>query len=51
MTIESITGELSDEALRCLELREWREEEVETYVGLLDSHHYLGSPHVRRRHL
>lgn len=51
MTIESITGELSDEALRCLELREWREEEVETYVGLLDTHHYLGSPHVRRRHL
>lgn len=51
MTIESITGELPDEALRSLELREWREEEVETYVGLLDRHHYLGSPHVRRRHL
>jgi hypothetical protein len=51
MTIESITGELPDEALRGLKLREWREEEVETYVGLLDRHHYLGSPHVRRRHL
>jgi hypothetical protein len=51
MTIESITGELPDEALRGLELREWREEEVGTYVGLLDTHHYLDSPHVRRRHL
>lgn len=51
MSIESITGELPNQALRGLELREWHEEEVETYVGLLDTHHYLRSPDARRRHL
>lgn len=51
MSIESITGVLPDEALRDLELREWRDDEVATYAGLLDRHHYLGNPDARRRHL
>lgn len=51
MTIETITGELPDEALRGLELREWREDEAETYAGLLDARHYLGCPDARKRHL
>jgi len=51
MTIESITGELGDEALRGLELRLWREEEVDTYAALLEKHHYLGCPDARKRHL
>jgi len=42
---------LPDEALRSLELREWHEDETEAYVALLDEHHYLGSPHARKRHL
>ncbi|WP_425609271.1 Druantia anti-phage system protein DruA [Thalassobacterium maritimum] len=51
MSIESITGELSDEALRGLELRLWRDEDVDTYVALLEKHHYLGCPDARKRHL
>lgn len=51
MIIEAITGALPDEALRSLELREWQEDEVEVYAGLLDAHHYLGCPDGRRRHL
>ena len=42
---------LPDEALRSLELREWHEDETDTYVALLEEHHYLGSPHARKRHL
>lgn len=51
MIIEAMTGELPEVALRSLELREWREEEGETLAGLLDTHHYLGCPDRRRRHL
>lgn len=51
MTIESITGELGDEALRGLELRLWRDEEADTYAALLEKHHYLGCPDARKRHL
>jgi len=51
MSIEAITGELPVEAMRSLELRAWREEEVETFVSLLERHHYLGCPDPRRRHL
>jgi len=51
MTIEPIEGDLPDEAMRSLELRQWREDEVETLAGLLDLHHYLGCPDPRRRHL
>jgi hypothetical protein len=51
MSIEAITGELPDHALRSLELREWREDEVTTYAALLEQHHYLGCPDARKRHL
>lgn len=42
---------LPNEALRSLDLREWHDDEVDTYVGLLDDHHYLKCPHARKRHL
>ena len=42
---------LPDEALRSLELREWHDDEVDTYVELLNKHHYLKCPHARKRHL
>lgn len=51
MISEPITGELPAAALHELELREWREDEVEVFAGLLDTHHYLGCPDPRRRHL
>lgn len=51
MTIEANTGTLPDTALRSLELREWREDEVDTFAALMDAHHYLGCPDPRKRHL
>lgn len=42
---------LPDESLRNLELREWQEAEVDTYVALLNEHHYLKCPDARKRHL
>ena len=38
-------------ALCSLELREWHDDEVDTYVELLNKHHYLNCPHARKRHL
>lgn len=51
MTTEAWTHELPDEALRGLELREWREDETEAFAALLDKHHYLGCPDARTRRL
>lgn len=51
MKVEAWTGALPEEALRKLELRQWRDDEVEAFAGLLDEHHYLGCPHARVRHL
>lgn len=51
MSIEAWTETLPEEALRELELREWRDDETEAYSALLDKHHYVGSPDARTRHL
>ena len=51
MKVEAWTGSLPDEALRGLEVREWRDDEACTYVALLDELHYLGCPDARKRHL
>ena len=34
-----------------LELRKWHDDEVDTYVELLNKHHYLKCLHARKRHL
>ena len=41
MNIPAWLKTLPDEALRSLELREWHDDEVDTYVELLNKHHYL----------
>jgi len=51
MKTEAWLKTLPDESLRCLELREWREDEADAYVDLLNEHHYLKCPHARKRHL
>jgi len=51
MKIEAWTKTLPNKALRRLELREWLADEAETYVELLNKHHYLGCPDARKRHL
>ena len=47
----SLTQNTSVEALRSLELRELHDDAVDTYVELLNKHHYLKCPHARKRHL
>ena len=51
MKVSAIIEELPYSALKCLEVRPWREEENEGYVQLLDQYHYLKAPAKARRHL
>ncbi|MBT62625.1 MAG: hypothetical protein CML13_05365 [Puniceicoccaceae bacterium] len=51
MKIEAWIEALPEQSLRSLELREWSDDEAQSYVDLLDQHHYLGCPDARKRHL
>lgn len=51
MNLPKICDELPANALHSLHVREWRADETKGFLALLDLHHYLKSPDVRRRHL